>query len=209
MAERKFNLLFIFTDEQRSDTLACYGNDRISTPNLNALAQESFVFENAYVTQPICTPSRSTIMTGMYPHTTRCLRNSSRLAADMPTLAEMLSPAVFNDLFLEEIRRETQTVDHSIYHLDSPGAIKHLDALLTIADLDCIEWVPGAGASNDPLDWLDLIRKIQAAGKKVSLATPVNRIRPLLNAVSRGNVFLYIECPDEPSAWQALAELEN
>lgn len=92
MAERKSNLLFIFTDEQRSDTLGCYGNDRIRTPNLNALARESFIFENAYVTQPICTPSRSTIMTGLYPHTTGCLRNSSRLAADMPTLAEMLSP---------------------------------------------------------------------------------------------------------------------
>ncbi len=42
------NLLFVFTDEQRYDTMACYGNDSIHTPNLNALAEESFVFENAY-----------------------------------------------------------------------------------------------------------------------------------------------------------------
>ena len=45
--------------------MACYGNDDIQTPNLNALADQSFVFENAYVSQPVCTPSRTTIMTGL------------------------------------------------------------------------------------------------------------------------------------------------
>ena len=60
----KPNLLFIFTDQQRADTMSCYGNDLIETPNLNRFADSSFVFENAYVSTPICTPSRSTIMTG-------------------------------------------------------------------------------------------------------------------------------------------------
>ena len=64
---QKPNLLFIFTDQQRSDTMECYGNNLIRTPNLNSLARESCVFENAYVSQPICTPSRATIMTGLYP----------------------------------------------------------------------------------------------------------------------------------------------
>ena len=43
------NLVYIFTDQQRADTMAAYGNDWIETPNLNRLADESFVFENAYV----------------------------------------------------------------------------------------------------------------------------------------------------------------
>ena len=68
MPERP-NLLFIFTDQQRADTMACYGNRMIETPNLNRLSDESFVFENAYVSAPICSPSRSTIMTGsVAPH---------------------------------------------------------------------------------------------------------------------------------------------
>ena len=41
------NLLYIFTDQQRADTMRCYGNDLIETPALNALAAESFVFEQA------------------------------------------------------------------------------------------------------------------------------------------------------------------
>jgi len=65
----RLNLLFIFTDEQRADTMAAYGNPHIEMPNLNQLASESVVFDQAYVTQPVCTPSRSSIMTGLYPHT--------------------------------------------------------------------------------------------------------------------------------------------
>ena len=91
----KPNLLFIFTDEQRFDTLKCYGNDFVEAPRLNALAEESFVFERAYVTQPICTPSRSTIMTGLYPHTTGCLSNNMALKPDTKTIAEMVDDDYF------------------------------------------------------------------------------------------------------------------
>ncbi len=87
---RKPNLLFILTDQQRHDTLACYGNDRVQTPNLNALARESFVFERAYTAQPVCTSARSTIMTGLYPHATGCPSNGLPLPPEVPTLPEML-----------------------------------------------------------------------------------------------------------------------
>lgn len=85
------NLLFLFTDEQRPDTMACYGNCVIRTPTLNALARESLVFENAYVSQPVCTPSRSTIMTGLWPHTTGCTANNIPLKPDARSIGEMVS----------------------------------------------------------------------------------------------------------------------
>ncbi len=84
------NLLFLFTDEQRYDTLAAYGNELIEMPNLNRLAEESWVFERAYVTQPVCTPSRSTLMTGLYPHTTGCTENNVSLRPETPCMPEML-----------------------------------------------------------------------------------------------------------------------
>lgn len=85
------NLLFLFTDEQRADTMAAYGNTRIQTPNLNQLASQSIVFERAYVTQPVCTPSRASILTGLYPHTAGCTENNVPLPADVPCFPEMLS----------------------------------------------------------------------------------------------------------------------
>ena len=91
MTNNQPNILFILTDQQRQDSLAAYGNDWIETPNLNALAERSFVFENAYVSQPVCTPSRASILTGQYPQTTGLIRNGITLGPDTHTIAEMIS----------------------------------------------------------------------------------------------------------------------
>ena len=85
------NLVFIFSDRQRFDTLRVYGNDWIRTPNINALADESVVFRNCYVTQPVCAPARSSIMTGLYPHTAGVPRNLTAMPSDIQTVAQMVS----------------------------------------------------------------------------------------------------------------------
>ena len=69
MPDKKPNIVFVFSDQQRYDTMAAYGADYMKVPHLNQLAQESFIFKNAYVSQPVCTPARATIMSGLYPHT--------------------------------------------------------------------------------------------------------------------------------------------
>src|SRR5881275_2582850 len=74
--KRKPNLVLFLPDQQRADTLACYGGVKVHAPNLNKLASESVVFERAYVTHPVCTPSRSSLMTGTWPHVNGCTRNS-------------------------------------------------------------------------------------------------------------------------------------
>ena len=84
------NLLFIYTDEQAFNTLEAYGNSEISMPNLNRLAERSVVFDQAYVTQPVCTPSRSTLLTGLYPHTNGCTANNVPLRPETLCLPEML-----------------------------------------------------------------------------------------------------------------------
>jgi arylsulfatase len=86
----KPNLLFIWTDEQRADTMAAYGNTKIHAANLDRLASESIVFKNAYVTQPVCTPSRASVMTGLWPHTSGCTTNNVPLAKEIPCLPELL-----------------------------------------------------------------------------------------------------------------------
>ena len=90
------NLLFIFTDEQRWDTLRACGNMKIRTPNLDRLAEQSIVFDRPYVTQSVCTPSRSSIMTGLYPHTNGCTRNNLPLPEACPALVEL---ADFSDYY--------------------------------------------------------------------------------------------------------------
>lgn len=121
----------------------------------------------------------------------------------------MVSPQMFEDLILDELRQEAEHVDYSLYHLDGPDAIKHLDALLSIDALDGIQWVPGAGTSTDPMDWIDMFRRVQAAGKKLLIYSPPDRIKPLFDKISKRNVCLNIRCPDQDSAEQVLSDLDR
>jgi len=89
--KEKPNLLFLWTDEQRADTLEAYGNYKIKTPNLNRFAKECFVFRNTYVTQAVSTPSRSSIMTGLYPHTNGCTGNNIPLKKETKCLPELIN----------------------------------------------------------------------------------------------------------------------
>ncbi|MBS19925.1 MAG: hypothetical protein CL733_02725 [Chloroflexi bacterium] len=84
------NLVFVFSDRQRFDTMSCYGNDWINTPNLNAMGDESFVFDNCYVTQAVCAPARSSILTGLFPHKTGVPTNKLNMYSNIKTIAEML-----------------------------------------------------------------------------------------------------------------------
>ena len=84
--------------------------------------------------------------------------------------AAMLSPKLFTELAFPYIKEQCRRLKHTIYHLDGPGEIPHLDALLSIPELDGIQWTPGAGHSSvaSP-QWLSLYRKIQRKGKKLVL----------------------------------------
>jgi arylsulfatase A-like enzyme len=90
-AQRKPNLIFFLPDQQRADTIPCYGGVKVHAPNLNKLASESVVFERAYVTHPVCTPSRSSLMTGTWPHMNGCTRNSVPLDRQFRSFAELIA----------------------------------------------------------------------------------------------------------------------
>jgi arylsulfatase A-like enzyme len=98
--ERKPNLLFIWTDEQRADTMAVYGNTKIHAPNLNRLAEESVVFQNAYATQPVCSPNRAAIMTGLWPHTTGITKNNIPLRQQTRCLPELISDPDYRTAYI-------------------------------------------------------------------------------------------------------------
>jgi choline-sulfatase len=62
----KPNIILIMTDQQRFDSLSCYGCKAVDTPNLDSIAEKGTKFQNCYVSAPVCTPSRSSLMTGKY-----------------------------------------------------------------------------------------------------------------------------------------------
>ena len=70
------HIIFIITDQQRFDTIRSLGYDYIDTPNLDRLVREGVTFTNCHVAAASCAPSRASLFTGYYPHTTGILKNA-------------------------------------------------------------------------------------------------------------------------------------
>ncbi len=85
------NILFFCTDQQRFDTIGALGNPHVHTPTLDRLVSEGTAFRNCYCQSPICTPSRSSFMTGLYPSRVHNTRNGNdTFPTDAPPLISKL-----------------------------------------------------------------------------------------------------------------------
>lgn len=87
------NIIFFFTDQQRWDTVGCYGQKMRITPNLDRMAAAGVRFENGFTCQPVCGPARACIQTGKYATETGCFRNGIGLPTNEKTIAQYLSDA--------------------------------------------------------------------------------------------------------------------
>ena len=103
--ESKPNILWIITDDQRSDSLACYNRATtghaeselgyVESPNLDKLAAEGVLFTQAYCNSPACAPSRSSMHTGKYPH--RCGMYGFRKAHQAADCSSRVIPEVMKE----------------------------------------------------------------------------------------------------------------
>ena len=96
----KPNLLFLWADQQLADTRAAYGSHRYRVPAMNKLASQSVVFERCYTSQPVYSPNRSSIMSGLWPHTSGCTTNNIALGKDTPTQPELLNDPDYRTAFM-------------------------------------------------------------------------------------------------------------
>jgi len=66
LAQKKPNVLFIMTDQQSYNMMSCMGNKSLSTPNMDKIANMGYRFEKTYCANPVCMPSRFSLLTGHY-----------------------------------------------------------------------------------------------------------------------------------------------
>ncbi len=96
-AERRPNVLVVISDQLHHAALGCAGNDGIETPNIDRLASQGVRFENALCPTPFCSPTRASLMTGLFPHQHGIINNvrndAPGLNPDLPTTEEALSNA--------------------------------------------------------------------------------------------------------------------
>jgi arylsulfatase A-like enzyme len=123
-AQAKPNVLFLLTDDQRADTIGALGNDVIKTPNLDALAKRSFVFNNAYCLGAnmgaVCRPSRNMLLSGRVYFRWLGERNAS---ADQPNFPDSMKTAGYETFHIGKKGNTADLIqkrfDHEVYVPDA------------------------------------------------------------------------------------------
>ncbi len=95
-AKDRPNIIFIMSDDHASNAISCYGgilSKVIKTPNIDRLAKEGMRFDNCFVTNSLCEPSRAVILTGKYGHITGVVNNASLFDSKQQTFTKLLQKA--------------------------------------------------------------------------------------------------------------------
>lgn len=119
---------------------------------------------------------------------------------------------ISNDMYKEFVEpgviKEIELYKNSMFHLDGPGALTHLDSLLEIKELNGIQWVPGAGAK-PAKDWLETLQKIQNAGKIIQINITPDDLSDLLDGLRPEGVHFITHCNSQDEADALIKMAEN
>jgi uncharacterized sulfatase len=94
------NIIFLFSDQQRWDTLGCYGQPLDITPHLDRLASDGVRFEYAFTPQPVCGPARAVLQTGRYASQVGVFTNGIALPRNQKTLANWMTEAGYETAYI-------------------------------------------------------------------------------------------------------------
>ncbi|MHB1296034.1 MAG: hypothetical protein ACYC4R_13680 [Anaerolineae bacterium] len=121
----------------------------------------------------------------------------------------MISNRMFAETFLPGIVRECRFLDHSIYHLDGPGALRHLDSILSIPELDALQWVCGVGYEGFA-QWVWVYRKAQQAGKGIQVVCEFSEIDQVMETLNPHGLYLSVSgVPSREAGLDMLDRLEK
>lgn len=102
----------------------------------------------------------------------------------------MLSPDQVNEFVIPCLEEECSMVDHAIFHLDGPEAIKHMKSIAAIDKIRCIQWTPGAGQEGNGPYWLGFYQDVLSTGKGIYISCGTETAK-LLHKELKSNKVIY------------------
>jgi len=121
----------------------------------------------------------------------------------------MISTEMFQEIFVPGLAEECRFLDRSIYHLDGPGALRHLDTILAIPELDALQFVPGAG-NEGFARWVEVYRRAQAAHKAIEVFCTFAEVEQVIEILDPHGVYLLVhEVPSVEAAQAMIKRLEH
>lgn len=120
----------------------------------------------------------------------------------------MISPEMYWEFVEPEVRMEIGLYGNSIFHLDGPGALRHLDSLLALPELRGIQWVYGAGQPS-AAHWIPVMQKIQDAGKMVHILAEPSDLPAMKKHLRPEGLILNLSARDEEEAREVEAYVRD
>lgn len=134
MTDQKPNIILFMCDQLRFDALGCYGNNQIHTPSIDSLALNGSTFDNHFVQNPVCSPSRCTVLTGRYPKNHGTRDNGIPLRDREITLAEVLRDKGYKTAAIGKMHFTTQFMPKEDEQEDWPEDHYGFDIIHTTCD---------------------------------------------------------------------------
>lgn len=138
---KKPNIILFMADQLRYDALGCYGNTKIHTPNIDSLALNGSVFGNHFIQNPVCSPSRCSILTGRYPKNHGTRDNGIPLRDEEITLAEVLKADGYKTAAIGKMHFTTQFAPKENEEDDWPQDNYGFDVVHTTCDTKSGEYL--------------------------------------------------------------------
>jgi hypothetical protein len=115
-----------------------------------------------------------------------------------------ISPIHFDEFCMPILRREADLFTHNIFHVDGPGVARHIDSIMTLPNLAGIQWVQGYGVDQPIMQWIPLIKKVQAAGKSMIIDLQLDELDEFMSKIDPTGIMLWI--PAAPEDQQAVLD---
>ena len=114
----------------------------------------------------------------------------ARICGSTGCRAALISPAMFEAFGLPVLREEVRPMTHNIFHVDGRGVLKDLEIILSVPEIQAIQWVQGMGHDLPIGQWVPLIKSLQAAGKSVMVDLLVAELEEFIGAVEPEGILL-------------------
>jgi len=157
------NILFIFADDHAYQALSCYGSKINETPNLDRIAKEGVRFDNCFVTNSICGPSRAVILTGKYSHLNGFYRNGNTFDGSQQTFPKLLQKAGYQTAVIGKWHLKSEPTGFDYYHVlygqgpyynprmrTPDGPVKHTGYTTDVITDETLKWLQEKRDADQP-----------------------------------------------------------
>ncbi len=180
------NILYVMFDQAKASAMSFMGNDAVSMPYCDRMADQGWVFEDAYSAAPICTPSRASVHTGLFPQVHGVTCHQNRAPFNVPQLAELLQDAGYYTAAAGHY--ETERNLSRGWHEQSP--MHERGPLFN-------SWLDHVRSGRKDVAWSSGAIAVDASEGNSSLLTD-RAIRMADQALSSGRPFFLHVCYDDP-----------